>query len=139
MEMAVRGEGTKVTQLLPGRNAREHGGPVTALIREAGAGLELSGREKLHGIERCDDLATHDQLLEVVEMAQRFVSEDPRPEVAWQGIGGLPIERQSRIKHGDFLSNARATAPAASRRKSQIPGSKSQMVCGLNPRLGFGF
>jgi hypothetical protein len=85
-------------------------GPIAGLLHKPPADLELSGREEFHGIKRRDDLAPHDQLLEVIAIAQRFISEDPRPKVAWQRVGGFPIDRQSRIKHGDFLSNGRASA-----------------------------
>ena len=54
--------------------------------------------------------------MEIVAILQGFVFQDPSPEIAWKRVFAFPLEGQSRNKHGDFLSNGRATG--APRRKS---------------------
>jgi hypothetical protein len=92
-------------------NNRGRAAEGTPLSGDRAGGVELSGREELHRIERRNDLATGDQLLEVVAVAQGFVFEDANPEIARKGAGFSPIERERRIKHGYFLSNGRAIGP----------------------------
>jgi hypothetical protein len=93
-----------------------------------GAGLafamSLSGREQMDGIERRNNLTANDQFLQVAASSEGFVTKDLNPEIARGRNGFLAIERKSGIKHGYFLSNARATASPT---LPQIENRKSKM------------
>ena len=47
----------------------------------------LLRREKIHAIERCDDFAAREQLLQVVAMPKLFVAQDAEPKIRCKDFG----------------------------------------------------
>lgn len=71
--------------------------------------MQRSGREKVDRIQRGDDLATDQQLLQIVAIAQFFVAQEARPEVFTNRSARVRFN-DGRVQHDSLFSNARATA-----------------------------
>ena len=81
----------------------------------------LSGREKIDGIERGDDFTAGQQLLQIVAIAELFIPEEADPKIRGAPPGFVRFGEGRGNEHADFLSTTRATPPEGGNPKFQSP------------------
>src|SRR5687768_11519390 len=94
-----------------------------------------SGREKVNRVQSGDDLATDQQLLQIVAVAQFFVRQDAKPEVFSNRAVGVRFNH-SRVQHSGLLA---ADVPRCLAAEIPNPKQQKSQWAGLSKLWDLGF
>jgi hypothetical protein len=97
-------------------------------------GTNLLRREKIDTVQRGDDFTAHEQLLQIVAIAELVIAKKTDPEIPGRNRGFAGFEKGRRNEHADFLSTARATLSAPWAQRRSITEMKSGVADGTRTR-----